>query len=128
MYYFDDIVVHRVTFQECNQNFRKCLLYLSEFNLHFNIKKCSFFATKIEYLGHVIQYNSVTQSPKKVEAVTYMPKPKTFDNLHCFLGMVTYYSHFLPSFSKMSYPLRHLLRKNTPFCWLHSCYLTFNNH
>ena len=43
--YFDNIV-HGSTKEECAQNLKLCLQKLSEYNLHVNKKKCSFFETR----------------------------------------------------------------------------------
>lgn len=125
VHYFDDIIVHGATLEEAHINLRKLLTRLQEYDLHLNMNKCKFFATKIEYLGHTIQYNSVTQNPQKVQAVTSMPRPQNVEELRCFLGMVTYYSHFIPSFSTISFALRRLLCKNTRFFWSRACEVAF---
>ena len=119
-YYFDDIIVHGGTKEECAQNLRLCLQRLSEYDLHLNKKKCSFFRTRIEYLGHIIEKNKIMKSPDKVQAVLQMPRPKNVEEVRRFLGMLTYYSQFIPNFSTMSYPLRKLLQKNHYFQWTSS--------
>lgn len=123
--YFDDIIVHGATQEECIQNLRLCLKRLSEYDLHLNRKKCSFFEKRIEYLGHVIEKNKIMKSPEKVRAVMDMPRPKNVEEVRRFLGMMTYYSRFLPDFSSMSYPIRKLLRKNHRFQWTATCESAF---
>lgn len=41
--YFDDIIIHGTTFEECKQNLISCLDQLRKYDLHMNRKKCSFF-------------------------------------------------------------------------------------
>ncbi|GBM22092.1 Uncharacterized protein K02A2.6, partial [Araneus ventricosus] len=57
--YFDDIVVHGKTKDQCSRNLFACLERLREYDLHLNIKKCTFFQTRIEYLGHVVESNKI---------------------------------------------------------------------
>ena len=39
--------------------------------------KCFFFRDEIEYLGHVVSGKGISTNPKKIEAVTKWPTPKT---------------------------------------------------
>ena len=55
--------------------------------------------------------------PKKVKAITEMPKPQDVTQLHAFLGMVQYYAKFLPDLATHLVPLHRLLQKNTKWSW-----------
>lgn len=96
-----------------SKNLIACLKRFEEHDLHINKNKCSFFKTKIEYLGHVIEYNKVSKSPTKVKAIIDMPHPKNVPEVRRFLGMTTYYFRFLPDVSTTTYPLRKLLQKKS---------------
>ncbi|GBO15598.1 Retrovirus-related Pol polyprotein from transposon 17.6 [Araneus ventricosus] len=113
--YFDDIVVHIKTKDECSKNLFACLERLREYVLHLNIKKCTFFQTRIEYLVHVVENNKISLSPSKVEAIIRIQQPRNVQELRQFLGMVAYYSRFIPDVSTITYPLRKILRKNQKF-------------
>lgn len=119
--YFDDIVIHGVTKEECRNNLINCLKRLREFDLHLNKKKCSFFKQRIEYLGYVIEYNKISKSPSKTAAITKMPRPTNIEELRRFLGLITYYSRFIPDISTKTFPLRELLQKNSKFIWSTKC-------
>lgn len=119
--YFDDIVVHGSTMEECTANLFACLQRLSDYDLHVNKSKCSFFLEKIDYLGYVIQHNKISKSPEKVRAIQDMPRPSNSDDVRRFLGLVTYYSKFIHDFSSISYPLRCLLKKNKRWLWTSQC-------
>lgn len=119
--YFDDIIVHGCTLEECTSNLQHCLQRLSDYNLHVNKQKCSFFSESIEYLGHIIEFNKIRKSPTKTEAVQKMPRPTNPDEVRRFLGLVTYYARFIPDFSTMTYPLRCLLRKEVRWLWTSKC-------
>lgn len=60
--YFDDIIVHGTTFDECMQNLQACLQRLNDYDLHIKKHKCMFMTEKVEYLGHVIQQNQQVSS------------------------------------------------------------------
>ncbi|UYV69874.1 K02A2.6-like [Cordylochernes scorpioides] len=54
-----------------------------------------------------------------------MPQPKNIADLRRFLGMITYYSRFLPDVSTITYPLRRLLKKDKNFFWSAQCQAAF---
>ncbi|XP_039305140.1 uncharacterized protein K02A2.6-like [Solenopsis invicta] len=84
--YFDDIIVHGSTKEECQQNLYACLQRLKEYDLHLNKSKCLFFQEEIEYLGHNIGFNKISKSPKKIEAIINMPRPSNVGDVRRFLG------------------------------------------
>ena len=71
----------------------------------------------MEYLGHVISAEGLHQSPKKVTAITEMPKPQDVTQLCAFLGMVQYYAKFLPDLATHLAPLHWLLQKDVKWSW-----------
>ena len=49
-----------------------------------------------------------------------MPTPQSKEELRRFLGMVNYFSQFIPNQSEITAPLRHLLKKEAVWTgWLH---------
>lgn len=124
--YFDDIVIHGESMAECRANLRACLYQLQKFDLHLNVSKCTFFEEKIEFLGHTIEYNKVQKSQSKVTAILKIPQPKSVEEVRRFLGMVTYYSRFIPNASTITAPIRHLLKETSKFIWTTQCQAAFN--
>ncbi|BHF81903.1 hypothetical protein SprV_0802503800 [Sparganum proliferum] len=54
-----------------------------------------------------------------------MPAPKNVSQLRSFLGLVSYYSSFLPSLHDVRTPLNRLLQKDAPWCWSIDCEKAF---
>ena len=127
MSYFDDIIVFGKTKEECYQRLEKCFERLQQHDLHLNKNKCEFFKTEIRYLGHVIGHNKVCKGPDKVAAVLELPQPKSKDDIKRFLGMVAYYSRFIPNCASKTYPLRNLLKRNLKFKWTEICEKAFQD-
>lgn len=125
--YFDDIIIHGESKAECQENLFKCLKQLQRYDLHLNKDKCSFFQEEIEFLGHTIKQNKILKSKSKIAAITDLPRPESVDDVRRFLGMVTYYSRFIPNCSTVTTPLRNLLKKNTKFNWNVQCETAFKN-
>lgn len=87
--------------------------------------KCQFFCKSIEYLGYVLSKQGLSTSPSKIDAIVNAPTPTNETQLKAFLGLVNYYSKFVPSMSTMASPLYNLLRKDTPFIWNFACEQAF---
>ena len=71
--------------------------------------KCFFFRDEIEYLGHVVSGKCISTNPKKIEAVTKWPTPKTVYDVRSFIGFVGYYRRFIKNFSKITKPIREVI-------------------
>jgi len=123
--YFDDIIVHGKTLEECRENLIACLEQLRKYDLHLNRRKCSFFQERIEFLGHVIEYNKISKSPEKVKAITEMPRPTSKEEIKSFLGLITFYNRFIPDTSTITAPLRQLLKDQVAFKWTEKCEAAF---
>ncbi|KAB0799268.1 hypothetical protein PPYR_07148 [Photinus pyralis] len=125
MSYFDDIIIHATSREECGKRLIRCLDRLKANDLHLNKDKCDFFKTEIQYLGYTVRYNQISKCQNKVEAIEKVHRPKNADDVRKFLGMVTYYSRFIPNASTLTYPLRKLLQKNYKFSWSSICEAAF---
>ena len=71
--------------------------------------KCFFFREEIEYLGHVVSGKGISTNPKKIEAVSKWPTPKTVYDVRSFLGFVGYYRRFIKNFSRITKPIREVI-------------------
>ena len=70
-----------------------------------------------EYLGHVIDVNGLHPTDDKIAALKQDPTPKNVTQLRSFLGLINYYSKFLPNLSTKLRPLYNLLLKNKRWTW-----------
>ncbi|UYV71739.1 hypothetical protein LAZ67_9000200, partial [Cordylochernes scorpioides] len=53
----------------------------------------------------------------KVKSIQDFPRPDTVKKVRQFMGLANYYRKFVKDFSKISFPLVRLTRKNQPFIW-----------
>lgn len=79
--------------------------------------KCSFAKPEIRYLGFIIDKNGRRPNPQKIEAIKNMVEPTNVTQLRAFIGMVTFYSSFIPSMKKLRGPLDALLKKDVKWTW-----------
>ena len=107
MVYFDDILVMGGSTEEQLHTLNKVLSKLSDSGLQLKKAKCIFMAPSVEYLGHRIDRTLPTQRLGINEAQS----PKNITEINSFLGLLNYYSKFLPNLASKLSPLYHLLRK-----------------
>ena len=107
--YLDDIIIFSDTKEEHLKRLETVFYKLSAAGLKLKPSKCLFFRDEIEYLGHVVSGKGIATNPKKVEAVTKWPSPKTVYDVRSFLGFVGYYRRFIKEFSKIAKPIREVI-------------------
>lgn len=107
--YLDDILVTGATVEEHLKNLETVLEKLRVAGFTLNRRKCSFLQSRIEYLGHIIDGDGLHPCPKKLLAIKEAPAPKSVTELRAFLGLLNYYSRFLPNLSSKLAPLHALL-------------------
>ena len=79
--------------------------------------KCAFMLSSIDYLGHRVSADGLQPTKERVRAISEAPAPPKVTQLRSFLGVVNYYSKFLPNLSTMSAPLYRRLQKQTKWIW-----------
>ncbi|GJT31900.1 reverse transcriptase domain-containing protein [Tanacetum coccineum] len=76
-------------------------------------------------LGHKISKNGIEVDRAKVDVIAKLPPPTTIKGIKSFFGYVGFYHRFIQDFSKIAWPMTHLLEKDTPFMFLKECMESF---
>ena len=113
----DDIFVMGKSTEEYLHNLENILSKLKSAGLQLNKSKCYFLCPKVEYLGHIIDANGLHTTKDKAKLMKEAPKPQNVTELRQFLGIINYYSQFLPNLSAKLAPLYNLLHKNCRWLW-----------
>ena len=119
--YLHDVLVAEKKKKEHNDNL---LALLKRFREHgIRLKRSKFIMTKpsLEYVGLVVDAAGVKPSPKKLDALLNVPIPKCVDDLRSYLGMVNYYSKYIPNLANTAAPLYALLQKDASWYWSPAC-------
>ena len=119
--YLDDILVTGATAKEHLENVEEVLHRLKDSGVTLKREKCSFFEESVEYLGRVVDAEGIHTSRRKLQAVLDAPEPKNINQLRSVLGMINYYSQFIPDLSTLLKPLYSLLKANQPWEWSEEC-------
>ena len=115
--YLDDILITGETEQEHLQNLDTVLQKLQTAGLRMKKSMCLFMAPEVEYLGHKINSEGLHPTQDKIKAIRNAPKPQSVTELKSFLGLLSYYSRFLPNVSSTLSPLYSLLQANQRWFW-----------
>lgn len=113
--YLDDIIVAEKEYD--TTILRQVFERLRANGLTLNKEKCHFREKEVVFLGHRIDAKGLHPLQDNLEAVLAAPPPTSVSQLKSFLGLVTYYSKFLPNLSSTLAPLHRLLSKGALWCW-----------
>jgi len=118
--YLDDVLIYSKTLEQHEQHVRQVLDKFREAQLYCKLKKCDFCRTQIDFLGHVVSYNTVAMQPAKLQAIRNWQPPTSVTQLQRFLGFVNYYRRFIPRHSHITAYLSRLASnkfKGRKFVW-----------
>jgi hypothetical protein len=120
--YMDDILITSSgNFQDHMSKLKEVLKRLEKVGFRANVRKCTFAADRVEYLGYDISRQGIHPQPKKVEAILKMQPPTTKRQLRRFLGMVNYYRDMWQRRSHILAPLTSLSAKTAKWNWSDEC-------
>ena len=97
--YLDDVLVTGKTTTDHLNNLAAVLTRLQSAGIRLKKEKCCFMLPSVEYLGHKISSQGLQPSQEKIRAIPRAPTPSNLTQLKSFLGLVNYYSKFLPNCS-----------------------------
>jgi len=109
--YLDDIIIWSNTVEEHEIHVTLILEALRAAGLYCNPKKCMFFQTELDFLGHHISERGVEAMSSKIDAVLNYPVPKSSKQVRRFLGMVRFIAHFLRDLAEYTRVLTPLTKK-----------------
>lgn len=115
--YIDDVLIAGRTVAEHLETLEAVLTRLESVGLKLHFNKCSFMLPQVEYLGHVISGEGLEPSKEKLRAVLEAPEPKNTTQLRSLVGLINYYSKFLPQASTVMAPMYKLLKASARWRW-----------
>ena len=115
--YINDILVTGATEQEHLKTLEEVLNRLEKAGLRLKRSKCLFMVPSVDFLGHKIDSQGLHPIAEDVKAVQEAPPPRNVRELKSYLGLLSYYSKFLPNLSSTLAPLYNLLKAATKWKW-----------
>jgi hypothetical protein len=97
--------------EEHEKHIRLILHALARAKLYCNPRKCEFFVTELNFLGHHILSRGVEADGSKVDKILQWPVPKSATGVRSFLGLVRYIAVYLPKLAEWTRVLTPLTTK-----------------
>jgi len=85
--YLDDIIVYSNNEEENLENLVALLRLLREHQLYTKLNKCSFFQSKIHYLGQVVSTKWIAVDPKNIKVIMEWPTLRNVDEVKSFMRL-----------------------------------------
>ena len=117
MVYLDDILVAGKNEEEHLNRLDVVLQRLQNAGLRLKDSKCEFLVGSVTYLGYQLDANGLHPVNEKIKAIQDAPEPRNVTELKSYLGLLSYYSRFLPNMSSNLAPLNQLLHKQAEWIW-----------
>ncbi|QRW17991.1 Retrovirus-related Pol polyprotein from transposon [Rhizoctonia solani] len=115
--YIDDIVIYSVEFEDHCNHLDQVLGAIEEAEITLSPKKCHIGYQSLLLLGQKVSRLGLSTHKEKVDAILELEPPKNVPTLQTFLGMMTYFSSYIPFYSWIVAPLFKLLKKGTAWSW-----------
>ena len=109
--YIDDIVIFSLTFDDHLIHLDKVFTAITQANITLAPAKCHFAFQSLLLLGQKVSRLGLSTHKEKVSAITQLDVPRNVNELQSFLGMMVYFSSYIPFYAWMAHPFFQLLKK-----------------
>jgi hypothetical protein len=115
--YVDDVVVYSKTFEDHLKHVDLVLKAIAKAGLTLSPSKCHLGYQSLKLLGQQVSRLGLSTYKEKVDAIVQLAEPRNVHELQTFLGMMVYFSAYIPFYTWIVAPLFKLLRKDTQWKW-----------
>jgi len=113
--FFDDLLIYSPDYDSHVIHVNEALRRLRDAGLTVNPEKVKFARTELKFLGHSVSASGLSVDVEKVKAIEQLPVPKNLKQLQSFIGLINYYSKFIPEYARIVAPLNDLRKKGAKF-------------
>jgi hypothetical protein len=115
--YIDDIVVYSSTFEDHLSQVDWVLHAIESAGLTLSPSKCFLGYQSLLLLGQKVSRLGISTHREKVDAIIALKPPRNVSELQTFLGMMVYFSNYIPFYAWIVSPLFQLLKKGSTWTW-----------
>ncbi len=115
--YIDDIVVFSRTFEEHTTHLDTVFKAIAESKITLSPKKCNLGYQSLQLLGQKVSRLGLSTHKEKIDAIVDLVEPRNVKELQMFLGMMVYFSAYIPFYAWIVAPLFKLLKKGQAWEW-----------
>ena len=109
LFYFDDICIFSESWDAHIKSVRNVFGALRENGFTLKPSKLEVGFTNVKFLGHNVGQGVVKPDPSNVKKILEFKTPTTKKEVRSLIGLVNYYSKFIPKYSELIYPFTELL-------------------
>ena len=125
--YLDDVLIFSWTMEEHLIHLQLVLDRIIQAGLKLRPSKCHFVKQEVRYLGHTVTPAGLKPNDDQIMAVKKYSTLKSVKELQQFLGLASYYRHFIKQYAKIAHPLHALTCKGAEFMWTEECQIAIDN-
>ena len=111
--YLDDLLIASQNDQDHLHHLEQVFDRLLRYGLKINLEKCSFFSSRVEYLGFTITPGEIRPGKLKAKVIEEYQPPDTVKKVMSFLGLCSYFRQHIRNFSMIAGPLCALTSKKS---------------
>ena len=108
--YLDNIFISSYSIEEYESHLRELFDILRARSLYLSAQKVALYSQRMECLGHLIDDRGLHADSDKMKSLRKWPRPRDYNDVQKFLGMVNYLSQFMPDISAYTSPLSTMSR------------------
>ena len=125
--YFDDILVHTITWEQHLHALYCVLMAKRRAGLTANPPKCLIGFLELDFLGHMVGKGYQKPEYSKILKIQNLATPTTKKQVKSICGLMNYYRKFIPEYAKLAKPLTDLTKKGQPnkVHWNEECEKSF---
>jgi dUTPase len=123
--YIDDILVRSPTWELHLEHLRRTFILLRKAGIKLKPSKCQFVRQELQFLGHLISKQGIRPLRRNIEKIASCNPPQSVKELQHWLGLIGFYSKFVPNYSQTLKPLFNLLHKKAPYKFDEACQKAF---
>lgn len=115
--YLDDVAILGKVFDDWLGATDRWLTVAVERHIKIGVPKSHILMPELPYLGFLITPTGYSVDPSRLQGVRDLSPPQDKATLRSCLGLLNYFSSFVPRFADLAAPLYELLTKSAPYQW-----------
>ena len=115
--YIDDIVIFSKSFEDHCRHIEDVLEAINSAEITLSPSKCHFGYQLIMLLGQKVSWLGLSTHKENVDAILQLDNPRSIHDLQVFLGMMVYFSSYIPFYAWIAHPLFQLLKRENKWIW-----------
>ena len=115
--YIDDIVIFSLTLEDHISHLNQVFKAIEDSRVTLSVTKCHFGYQSLLLLGQKVSRLGLSTHKEMVDTILLLDEPKDHHDLQVFLGMMVYFSAYIPFYAWIARPLFNLLKGIMKWEW-----------